>query len=123
LESVLYLKKNSKERTIAQDNSAYLKRKLKECGLPVMDTASHIVPLIVGDAKICKKMSDALLHQHKIYVQPINYPTVEKGTERFRLVATPVHTKEEMDKLVNSMIQVWKDFNPPRPSETLLSMH
>jgi len=123
LESVSYLKKHSQERTTAHQNAIYLKKKLKDCGLPVMDTPSHIVPLIVGDAKICKTMSDTLLRHHKIYVQPINYPTVEKGTERFRLVATPVHTKEEIEKLVNALVQLWKDFSPPRPSQAVLTLH
>jgi len=123
LESVTYLKQSSKERATARENAFYLKKKLRDCGLPVMNTASHIVPLIVGDAKICKKMSDTLLHEHKIYVQPINYPTVDKGTERFRLVATPVHTKEEIDKLADSLVHLWKEFNPPKPSQELLELH
>jgi 5-aminolevulinate synthase len=123
LESVTYLKKHNKERALAHENAIYLKKKLKDLGLPVMDTASHIVPLIVGDSKICKKMSDVLLHEHKIYVQPINYPTVDKGTERFRLTATPVHNKKEIDRLANTMLKLWGEFNPPKPSQALLTMH
>jgi len=123
LESVTYLKTHSKERALAHENAMYLKKKLKDYGLPVMDTPSHIVPLIVGDSKICKKMSDTLLNQHRIYVQPINYPTVDKGTERFRLTATPVHSKAEIDRLASTLVQLWQDFNPPRPSPALLSIH
>jgi len=123
LESVTYLKSHSKERALAHENSRYLKQKLKDLGLPVMDTASHIVPLIVGDAKICKQMSDTLLNDYKIYVQPINYPTVDKGTERFRLTATPVHTKNEIDQLAAAMVKLWAQFNPPKPSPALLTLH
>jgi len=113
LASVKYLKESQKERDIQHYNSAYLKRRLKETGLPVMPTQSHIVPLLVGDSKVCKAMSEQLLTKHKIYVQPINYPTVPKGTERFRLTPTPVHTTEAMERLIGAMLDMWKIFDKP----------
>jgi len=113
LASVKYLKAHNEERVIARENSLALKSMLREARLPLLESESHIVPLIVGDAKVCKQMSDALLTQHKIYVQPINFPTVPKGTERFRLTATPVHKKHEMQGLVNSLLAMWKQFGRP----------
>lgn len=113
LSSVQYLKEHGEERAIAHGNSTYLKKKLKEKGLPVMDTASHIVPLVVGDSKVCKLMADALQLRYGIYVQPINYPTVPKGTERFRLTPTPVHSRQEIDHLISSLVELWKDFKRP----------
>eukprot|EP01117_Protostelium_nocturnum_P014385 TRINITY_DN5475_c0_g1_i1.p1 TRINITY_DN5475_c0_g1~~TRINITY_DN5475_c0_g1_i1.p1 ORF type:complete len:579 (+),score=124.37 TRINITY_DN5475_c0_g1_i1:125-1861(+) len=113
LASVRYLKQSHVERKTQQENSSFLKRRLKEEGLPVMETASHIVPLVVGDAIICKSMSELLLDKYQIYAQPINYPTVAKGTERFRLTPTPVHKKEDIQYLVNSLLQCWSHFGLP----------
>jgi len=110
LESVRYLKTHGAERALARENCLTLKRMLREAKLPLLESESHIVPLIVGDAKLCKQMSDALLSKFKIYVQPINYPTVPKGTERFRLTPTPVHTKEDIAYLVDSLTKLWKEF-------------
>jgi len=117
LSSVRYLKTHNEEREIAREKSLELKRMLREAKLPLMESESHIVPLLVGDAKLCKKMSDALLNKYKIYVQPINYPTVPKGTERFRLTPTPVHSKEQMTHLVNSLLSLWKEFGKPLVSK------
>ncbi|KAM9999325.1 hypothetical protein ACTFIZ_002891 [Dictyostelium cf. discoideum] len=108
--SVAYLKGSVLERTQHQERTNKLKQMLKEASLPVLDTDSHIVPLMVGDSVLCKKMSDYLLSNHSIYVQPINYPTVAKGTERFRLTPSPVHNDDSMKKLVEGMKDCWTRF-------------
>eukprot|EP01116_Phalansterium_solitarium_P018953 TRINITY_DN5167_c0_g1_i1.p1 TRINITY_DN5167_c0_g1~~TRINITY_DN5167_c0_g1_i1.p1 ORF type:complete len:634 (-),score=196.06 TRINITY_DN5167_c0_g1_i1:124-2025(-) len=112
LASVRYLKEHNDERVVQHENSARLQTMLRDAGLPVMPSPSHIVPLIVGDSKICKSMSDQLLAEHKIYVQPINYPTVPKGSERFRLTPTPLHTTEEMVRLVDALHAAWPAGHP-----------
>jgi 5-aminolevulinate synthase len=113
LASVKHLKSSNTERDLHQQKAATLKRLLKAAGLPVMDSTTHIVPVLVGDASLCKKMSDTLLEKWNVYVQPINYPTVPVGTERFRFTPGPVHTDEMMKHLVNSLVEVWKEFEKP----------
>ena len=107
LASVRHLKQSSVERDLQQVQAARLKRLLTEAGLPVMPSQSHIVPVLVGDPRLCKQASDDLLARHKIYVQPINYPTVPKGTERLRFTPGPMHDDAAMDKLVAAMTDVW----------------
>ena len=92
-----------------QERAATLKRRLTEAGLPVMDNPSHIVPLWVGDPVLCKRASDTLLADHGIYIQPINYPTVPKGTERLRITPTPLHDDDLMGDLIKSLKTVWRD--------------
>ncbi|MEM9225206.1 MAG: 5-aminolevulinate synthase [Pseudomonadota bacterium] len=91
-----------------QEQAALLKQKFKAAGLPIIDSETHIVPLLVGDPEKCKALSDTLLFDFGIYVQPINYPTVPKGTERLRFTPGPVHTEAMMDDLVAALLAVWK---------------
>ncbi len=90
-----------------------LRDALKAVGLPVMDGPSHIVPVVVGEARKCKLVSDYLLNQHGLYIQPINYPTVERGTERLRITPTPCHSPDMTAHLVKSLLQTWKKFDLP----------
>lgn len=105
--SVRHLANSQIERIIHQQKAAKLKQMLTDVGLPIIPSVSHIVPLVIGDAKLCKLASDVLMSKHKIYVQPINYPTVPVGTERFRFTPSPLHTDQHMDKLVNALLDVW----------------
>ncbi|PKP80788.1 MAG: 5-aminolevulinate synthase [Alphaproteobacteria bacterium HGW-Alphaproteobacteria-18] len=95
-------------RTLHQEKAATLKQKFRDAGLPVMDSPSHIVPLLVADPERCKALSDTLLFDFGIYVQPINYPTVPRGTERLRFTPSPVHDEVMMDELVAAILAVWK---------------
>ncbi|QCO02270.1 5-aminolevulinate synthase [Azospirillum argentinense] len=107
LASIRYLKASQKERDQHQERAATLKRLMAEAGLPVMPSASHIVPVMVGDAHRCKRASDELMERHDIYVQPINYPTVPRGGERLRFTPTPLHSDAEMARLVDALLDVW----------------
>jgi 5-aminolevulinate synthase len=107
LASVRHLKTSDVERQGQQDRAARLKALLGEAGFPVLPSVTHIVPVLVGDPVKCKAASDMLLDEHQIYVQPINYPTVPRGTERLRFTPSPLHNDAEMDRLVAAMIEVW----------------
>ncbi len=108
LESVRHLKHSNVERECHQRQAAKLKKILADKGLPVMPSESHIVPVLVGDPVRCKQVTDALLNEYGIYVQPINYPTVPKGTERLRLTPSPLHTDEMMVELTEALVEVFK---------------
>ena len=105
--SVAHLKQDQSLREKHQEQAAKLKLRLKGVGLPIIDHGSHIVPVIVGDPVHTKALSDMLLESFGIYVQPINFPTVPRGTERLRFTPSPVHGPREMDKLVNAMDELW----------------
>jgi 5-aminolevulinate synthase len=105
--SVRLLKSDTDRREAHQAQARVLKLRLKGLGLPIIDHGSHIVPVIVGDPVHTKKLSDMLLDEHGIYVQPINYPTVPRGTERLRFTPSPVHGPQEMDKLVQALDALW----------------
>ena len=107
LASVRHLKASQSERARHQERAATLKRRLAAAGLPVMASESHIVPVMVGDPKRCKLITDLLLEQHDIYVQPINYPTVPRGTERLRITPSPLHSDADIEHLITSLAAVW----------------
>jgi 5-aminolevulinate synthase len=107
LSSIRFLRAHPEIRVRHQDRAATVKARLRQAGLPVQDSPSHIVPVIVGDAALCKRASDELLDRHAIYVQPINYPTVPRGSERLRLTPTPLHDDAMIDRLVDAMADVW----------------
>ena len=108
--SIRHLKTSGAERERHQERARALKGKLKAAGLPVMDNPSHIVPLLVGDPVLTKRVTDALLERFAIYVQPINYPTVPRGAERLRITPQPQHSDPDMDRLVQSLLTLWTEF-------------
>jgi 5-aminolevulinate synthase len=112
--SIEHLKVSPDERAAHQRQASLTKDILGDAGLPVMPTDTHIVPLIVGDARACKAASDLLLEKHGIYIQPINYPTVPKGTERLRITPTPLHTDEMIIALRHALVSVWAELELPR---------
>ncbi len=107
LASVRYVRAHNELRERHQERAATLKRRFREAGIPVMPSVSHIVPVMVGDAVLCKQASDELLARDRIYVQPINYPTVPRGTERLRFTPTPLHDDAAMDHLIDAMTRLW----------------
>jgi 5-aminolevulinate synthase len=111
--AIRHLKTSSWERTRHQQNVARTKAVLGAAGLPVMPSATHIVPLRVGDPEICKAVSDLLLLEYGIYIQPINYPTVPRGTERLRITPTPYHDGALIDLLGKALVEVWSHLALP----------
>jgi 5-aminolevulinate synthase len=109
--SIRHLKASGAERARMHDRVALVRRRLDAAGLPHMPNPSHIVPVMVGDPVQCKHISDVLLDEHGIYVQPINYPTVPRGTERLRLTPSPLHTDEDVDHLVDSLAAIWSQLS------------
>jgi 5-aminolevulinate synthase len=107
LASVRHLKQSEMERRALHENAARLKSMLRNAGMPVVNSPSHIVPVQVADPVLCKTVADALLQQYAIYVQPINYPTVPRGKERLRFTPSPLHTQAMMDTLIEALDAVW----------------
>ncbi|MEL6243746.1 MAG: 5-aminolevulinate synthase [Pseudomonadota bacterium] len=107
LASIKHLKTSDFERMQQRRQVAKVRRSLSAIGIPTLDNPSHIVPVMVGDPKKCKMISDWLMDNHGIYVQPINYPTVPKGTERLRITPSPVHSDADIARLVDALSEVW----------------
>ena len=111
LASVRHLKTSQVERQRHQERAEKLKGLLRETGLPVMPSESHVVPVLVGEPTSCKQVSDILLQEHAIYVQPINYPTVPRGTERLRFTPSPFHDDDKMYALIKALDDAWSRLN------------
>jgi 5-aminolevulinate synthase len=111
--SIRHLKTSQVERDAQQRQAAHTKHVLAEAGLPVMPSETHIVPLLVGDPELCKMATDRLLGVHGIYIQPINYPTVPRGTERLRITPTPFHSDELIDTLKDALVETWNALGIP----------
>lgn len=113
LASIRYLRSSNEERKKQQEQASYLKQRLLERGLPAMNSTTHIVPVMVADAIKTSEISWTLLQDHNLYIQPINYPTVPRGTERLRITPGPLHTKEMIDNLVDCLDIVFRQVQPP----------
>src|SRR5262249_21539564 len=111
--AIRHLKTSQWERDRHQERAARVKSVLNATGLPVMPNDTHIVPLMVGDPERCKEASDLLLAEHDIYIQPINYPTVPRGTERLRITPTPYHDDKLIDALAEALVDVWERLGLP----------
>ncbi|MGE0776670.1 MAG: aminotransferase class I/II-fold pyridoxal phosphate-dependent enzyme, partial [Sphingomonadaceae bacterium] len=108
LASVRHLKQSSAERDGQQAAATTLKQMFADAGLPVMPSTTHIVPLMIGDPVRAKKISDILLAEYGVYVQPINYPTVPRGTERLRFTPGPAHDEQMMRELTQALCEIWE---------------
>jgi 5-aminolevulinate synthase len=117
--AIRHLKSSNWERERHQDRAARVKAVLAAAGLPVMSNETHIVPLFVGDPERCKQASDLLLEEHGIYIQPINYPTVAKGTERLRITPSPYHDDALIDGLAEALVDVWDRLGLPLKAKPL----
>ncbi len=107
--SIRHLKASGSERARQRDRVAKVRARFAQAGIPLLDNASHIVPLMVGDPVLCKQISDRLMDEFAIYVQPINYPTVPRGTERLRITPSPHHSDDDIEHLVASISVIWSD--------------
>ncbi|MBL1241756.1 MAG: 5-aminolevulinate synthase [OCS116 cluster bacterium] len=112
--SIAHLKQSHTERQGQRDNAAKLKQMLRDKKLPVIENDTHIVPILVGDPVKCKALTDKLMSEYQIYVQPINYPTVPRGTERVRLTPGPMHKDQNIADLVAALDECWTDFDLSR---------
>jgi len=117
--AIRHLKSSSWERERHQDRAGRVKAVLAGAGLPLLASATHIVPVFVGDPENCKAASDLLLEEHGIYIQPINYPTVPKGTERLRITPSPYHTDQLIDALAEALVDVWERLGLPLKGRAL----
>ena len=117
--AIRHLKTSSWERERHQERAARVKAILLAAGLPVISSDTHIVPLFVGDPERCKRASDILLEEHHIYIQPINYPTVARGTERLRITPSPYHDDALIDQLAEALLQVWQRLGLPLREQSL----
>ncbi|RCL02584.1 MAG: 5-aminolevulinate synthase [Candidatus Tokpelaia sp. JSC188] len=111
--AIRHLKTSQKERMMQQRQVQKTKDVLTQAALPVMPSETHIVPILVGDPDLCKKVTDYLLEKHNIYIQPINYPTVPRGTERLRITPTPFHDNGLIETLKNALLKAWSALNIP----------
>ena len=111
IESVKHLKTSNVERIKQREAVKELKQKLMDTDIPIISNNSHIIPIVVGDPDLCKKASDILLQKYNIYVQPINYPTVPRGTERLRVTPTPFHNTKMINYFIDSIEKVWSTLN------------
>jgi 5-aminolevulinate synthase len=114
LASIRHLKSSNAERNRVQERVAQIRRRLNAVGVPHLDNPSHIVPVMVGDPVRCKQISDRLLDEHNVYVQPINYPTVPRGTERLRITPSPLHSVADIDHLIDALSTVWSELSLAR---------
>ena len=112
--SIRHLKDSNAEREAMHDRVAVLRARLDAIGIPHLPNPSHIVPVMVGCPVACKRISDTLLDQHGIYVQPINYPTVPRGTERLRFTPSPLHSDADIDHLISALSEVWSSLSLQR---------
>jgi 5-aminolevulinate synthase len=117
--AVRHLKISNEEREGHQHITAVTKRVLRAAGLPTLDNPSHIVPVMIGDADLCKAASALLLGRPNIYIQPINYPTVAIGTERLRITPTPRHNDAHVSNLVAALVDVWRALELPFTTQAL----
>ncbi|MGC6511217.1 MAG: 5-aminolevulinate synthase [Parvibaculales bacterium] len=119
--SIRLLKSGNELRTRHQERAEKLKNMLSESGLPFLRTQTHIVPVMVGDPVLCKAASDRLLKKHGIYIQPINYPTVPRGTERLRITPSPLHDDTMLGELIEALLEVWEALDICAKTEGKLS--
>jgi 7-keto-8-aminopelargonate synthetase-like enzyme len=114
LASIRHLKASSEERARHQDRVARLRSRLNQAGVAHLDNPSHIVPVMVCDPVLCKQISDVLIDRYGIYVQPINYPTVPRGTERLRITPSPHHSDADIEHLVQALAEIWAEIGPAK---------